>query len=88
MQKIIFIIFGFAISVSALAGGIDLGDCTTLDQSGYRDYMKCPNPAKEVRCYARVQTEEGVEVTVYGRGCYAEFSDCWWNGRGAVRVCP
>ena len=59
--------------------------CTVNDQDGTLDSWACRDSDGKIRCYADVNAN-GSSFRVYG-GCFASYSDCWWNGAGAVNPC-
>jgi len=63
------------------------GACDVVNQDGIKDYHFCRASGGKYRCFADVQYQNGSQLRVWGSGCYERFSDCWWNGAGAVNPC-
>jgi hypothetical protein len=77
---------------SALAKADDFrrlggSSCDVVNQDGIKDYHFCRASGGKYRCFADVQYQNGSQMRVWGSGCYERFSDCWWNGGGAVNPC-
>lgn len=63
------------------------GKCTLVDQSGSMEPWECrDSKTGNIRCYADVKYANGTNMRVWG-GCFDSYSDCWWNGDGAVDPC-